>query len=61
MSQLLACDRTAEIAELLALAVSRIQARKASELSDHGGDVSLDTLAHQSGHATSSKRRMTSD
>jgi hypothetical protein len=38
---------------------SRIQARKASELSDHGGDSSLDTAAHQSGHPTSSKRRMT--
>ena len=49
-----------EIAELLALAVSRIQARKASKLSDHAGDSSLDTSAHQSGHATSSKRRMTS-
>ena len=61
MSQLIACDRIAEVAELLALAVSRIQARKASELSDHGGDSSLDTSAHQSGHATSSKRRMTSD
>ena len=53
-------DRIREIAELLALAVSRMQARKASELSDHGGDSSLDTSAHQSGHATSSKRRMTS-
>jgi hypothetical protein len=61
MSQLIACDRIAEIAELLALAVSRIQARKASELSDHGGDSSLDTSAHQSGHATSSKRRMARD
>jgi hypothetical protein len=48
-----------EIAELLALAVSRIQARKASQLSDHGGDSSLDTSAHQSGHPTSWKRRMT--
>jgi hypothetical protein len=48
-----------EIAELLALAVSRMQARKASELSDHGGDSSLDTSAHQSGHPTSSERRMT--
>jgi hypothetical protein len=54
------CDsnRLGEIAELLALALSRIQARKASELSDHRGDSSLDTSAHQSGHATSSKRRM---
>ncbi|WP_156042252.1 hypothetical protein [Bradyrhizobium sp. URHD0069] len=48
-----------EIAELLALAVSRIQARKASELSDHRGDSSLDTSALQSGYPTSSKRRMT--
>jgi len=48
-----------EIAELLALAVSRIQARKASELSEQPGDSSLDTSAHQSGHPTSSKRRMT--
>ena len=47
-----------EIAELLALAVSRIQARKASELSDHTGDSSLDTSAHQSGHPTFSERRM---
>jgi len=48
-----------EIAEILALAVSRIAARKASELSDHPGDRSLDILAHQSGHSASSKRRMT--
>jgi hypothetical protein len=47
-----------EIAELLALAVSRKQARKASELSDHTGDSSLDTSAHQSGHPTFSERRM---
>jgi len=52
-------DNIREIAELLVLAVSRISARKASELSDYGGDSSLDTSAHQSGHATSSKRRMT--
>jgi hypothetical protein len=51
--------RLQEIAELLALAVSRIQVRNASELSGHGGDSSLDTSAHQSGHAASSKRRMT--
>jgi len=51
--------RIEEIVELLALAVSRMQARKASELSDHTGDSSLDTSAHQSGHRTSSKRRMT--
>jgi hypothetical protein len=48
-----------EIAELLALAVSRIQVRKASELSEHRGDSSLDTSAHQSGHPTFSERRMT--
>jgi hypothetical protein len=48
-----------EIAELLALAFSRIQLRKASKLFDRGGDSSLDTLAHQSGHPTSPKRRMT--
>jgi hypothetical protein len=48
-----------EIADLLALAVSRMWARKASELSAHTGDSSLDTLGHQSGHPTSSKRRMT--
>jgi hypothetical protein len=58
MSQLPAFDRIAEIAELLALAVSRIQARKASDLYDHAGDSSLDTSADQSGHSTSSKRRM---
>jgi hypothetical protein len=52
-------DRMTEIAELLALAVSRMQARKASELSDHTGDSSLDTSAHQSGHPTFSKRRTT--
>jgi hypothetical protein len=51
-------ERIIEIAELLALAVSRIQARKASELSDHTGDSSLDTSAYQSGHPTFSKRRM---
>jgi hypothetical protein len=50
--------RLHEIAELLALGLSRIQARKASGLSDHTGDSSLDILAHQSGHPTPSKRRM---
>lgn len=52
-------DSVAEIAELLALALSRMKAGKARELSDHRGDSSLDTLAHQSGHPASSKRRMT--
>jgi len=44
-------DRITEIAELLALGLSRIQARKASGLIDHTGDVSLDISPDQSGHA----------
>ena len=49
--------RISEIGGLLALAVSRIRARKASQLSEHGGDSSLDNLGVQSGHPTASKRR----
>ena len=47
--------RISEIGGLLALAVSRRQARKASQLSEHRGDSSLEGV--QSGHPASSKRR----
>lgn len=59
MRQLSFCEQISEIAEILALAVSRMEARKASELSDRPGDSSLDISAQQSGHSASSKRRMT--
>ncbi|MBB4264292.1 hypothetical protein [Bradyrhizobium sp. CIR3A] len=50
--------RISEIAELLALGLSRIQARKASGLIDHTGDVSLDISPDQSGHAAPLEWRM---
>ena len=61
MSQLPACDRITEIAEILALGLSRMQARKASGKSAPAGDSSLDILAVQSGHPAISKRRAADD
>jgi hypothetical protein len=50
-------EKLQAIAELVALAVSRMQARKASELSAHTGDRPLDILGIQSGHPNPLERR----
>ena len=44
-------ERLAEIAELLALALTRLRARKSREFSRPNGESSLDCFGHQSGHA----------
>ena len=44
-------ERLAEIAELLALALTRLRARKSREFSLPTGESSLDYLGSQSGHA----------
>ena len=41
-----------EIAEILAVGLMRLQARKSSELSSENGESSLHYDAYQSGHAT---------
>ncbi|MGY3479552.1 hypothetical protein [Bradyrhizobium ottawaense] len=58
MSEPSSQHRISEIAELLALGLSRIQTRKASGLIDHTGDVSLDISPDQSGHAAPLDWRM---
>jgi hypothetical protein len=45
--------RLAELAEILALGLMRLRARKSSELSRHEGERSLDFAAEQSGRGTS--------
>jgi hypothetical protein len=50
-------ERLAEIAEILAAGLMRLNARKSSALSAHRGESSLDYAAHQSSHAD----RLTSD
>jgi hypothetical protein len=51
-----ASERLDEIAEILALGLMRLKARKSSSLSAPGGESSLDCAAHQSGHANALKR-----
>ena len=46
-----------EIAEILALGLMRLQARKSSELSASSGESSLDFTGQQSGHPISLDRR----
>jgi hypothetical protein len=46
-----AAERLDEIAELLAAALMRLQARKSSPLSAASGESLLDCAAHQSSHA----------
>jgi hypothetical protein len=48
-----AADRLAELAEILALGLMRLRARKSSELSGHQGESSLDFGTEQSGRGTS--------
>lgn len=50
-------ERIAEIAEVLALGLIRLRARKSREYSLTDRDSSLDCVAHQSGHATPEKGR----
>jgi hypothetical protein len=45
-------DRLAEIAEILALGLMRLRARKSSGLSRHEGESSLHFTPEQSGHGT---------
>lgn len=45
-------EHLAEVAEILALGLQRLQARKSSGLSAQGGESSLGFVANQSGHAT---------
>jgi hypothetical protein len=44
-------ERLAEIAEILAVGLQRMRARKSSGLCPDSGETSLDCLAHQSGDA----------
>jgi len=50
-------ERLAEIAEILAAGLMRLQARKSSALSADCGDSSVDFLPDRSGHADAPKRR----
>ena len=54
--QMTAAERLAELNNLLAVAVIRLQQRKSSPLSPDCGESSLDCPAHQSGHANALKR-----
>jgi hypothetical protein len=49
--QITAEERINEIAEILALGLTRLRARQSRALSPHVGESSLDCLGHQSGHA----------
>lgn len=49
-------DRITEIAEVLALGVVRLHARKSSEISNYRGESSLDCIEHQSGDRTTEMR-----
>jgi hypothetical protein len=44
-------ERLAEIADILAAGLTRLQARKSSSLSGNFGESSLDCPGHQSSHA----------
>lgn len=44
-------ERLAEIAEILAAGLIRLQSRQSSPLSADSGESSLDYTAHRSGHA----------
>jgi hypothetical protein len=44
-------ERLDEIAEILALGLMRLRARKSSELCGHTGESSLDCPGYQSSHA----------
>ena len=50
-------ERLAEICQILALGLMRLNARKSSELSRDRGESSVDFYALESGHAGRTKRR----
>jgi hypothetical protein len=50
-------ERLAELGEILALGLMRLQARKSSRLSADPGDSSVDFLPDRSGHADAPIRR----
>jgi hypothetical protein len=50
-----ATERLGEIAEILVTGLTRLRARKSSQISPDGGESSLDCAAHQSGHANALK------
>ena len=49
--EITADERLTEIANLIAMGLMRLHARKSSPFSANTGDSSLDCPAHQSGHA----------
>jgi hypothetical protein len=51
-------ERLDEIAEILSLALMRLQARKSSGKPPHTGESSLDFSAPESGHPTPQSRRV---
>ena len=56
-SHMSAADRLAEVAEILAIGLMRLRARKSTPLSPHSGESSLDCPGHQSGHPATVDRR----
>jgi hypothetical protein len=48
--QLTSAERLNELAEVLAVGLMRLRARKSSQLSPHTGESSLDCPGHRSGH-----------
>lgn len=50
-TQINTTERLSEVAQILAIGLQRLLARKSSPLSAHDGERSLDCPAHQSGHA----------
>ena len=57
-SRMTAAERIAELGQLLARGLVRLQARNASTLSADRGDCFVDFAAHQSGHADALERRL---
>lgn len=53
-----AAERLDEVAEILAVGVMRLLARKSSRLSADGGDSSVDFTAHQSVYGEATNRRV---
>ena len=52
-----AAERRAELCGLLALGLIRLRMRKASQLSDPNGEITLHCWPDQSAHATPTNRR----
>jgi len=49
--RMIASERLAEISEILAAGLMRLQARQSTSLSAHHGESLLDCAGHQSSHA----------